>query len=138
MIYLGSDHAGYPLKAFLKERLSQAGCETVDCGCYDESLTDYPHIAVCVAAAVASAPGSCGILICGTGIGVSIAANKCRNLCAALCADCYSARMAKERNDTNIITLGARVTGRSLDGRLCSPICTPRFRPTCTSVVSIC
>lgn len=113
-IALGSDHGGYELKKLLAERLTAAGHVVNDLGCDSLAMVDYPVYAKKVAKAVTAGEAECGILICGTGIGMSIAANKIPGIRAALCADCFSARMAKEHNDANIITIGARTTGPEL------------------------
>ena len=114
MIALGSDHGGFELKEAIRERLTAAGYEVRDFGCYDAVSIDYPDKALEVARAVAAGEYPCGILFCGTGIGVSIAANKVKGIRAALCSDTFSARMAKMHNNANIITLGGRVTGVEL------------------------
>jgi ribose 5-phosphate isomerase B len=108
-IAIGSDHGGVELKdniaAFLRER----GIEVVDCGTNGADSVDYPDFAEKVALAVVNAEVSCGIIICGTGIGISIAANKIPGIRAALVTDPFMARMAREHNDANIIALGGRV-----------------------------
>lgn len=113
-IVLGSDHGGYELKKELGKRLAEKGYSVSDLGCDSLDMVDYPVYAKKVAEAVAADSDACGILICGTGIGMSIAANKMPGIRAALCADCFSAKMAKEHNDANIIAIGARTTGLEL------------------------
>ena len=113
-IIMGNDHGGYDLKLQIAERLKEQGHEVVDMGCESRDPVDYPIYAVKVAKTVAAGEGDFGIIICGTGIGVSIAANKVPGIRAALCADCFSARMAKEHNNANVITLGARTTAVEL------------------------
>ncbi len=113
-IGIGCDHGGFELKEELKRRLLADGYEVTDKGIETLHEVDYPDIAVAVAAGVTAGEYDCGILICGTGIGVSIAANKVPGIRAALCSDCFSARMAGEHNDANIITLGARTVGVEL------------------------
>lgn len=120
-IAIASDHAGYPLKELVKESLrsyfeSNAGkaVEVEDFGTWSTDSVDYPDFGVEVAKRVASGEFDRGILICGTGIGMSIAANKVPGVRAALCRDEFSARMARKDNDSNVITLGARVTGAEL------------------------
>ena len=114
MLAIGSDHGGFALKreimAFLKER----GIEYKDFGTYTEESCDYPVFGAAVGRAVASGEAARGILICGTGIGISIAANKIRGVRCALCADCFSAEMTRRHNDANILALGARTTGAGL------------------------
>jgi len=114
MIGLGSDHGGYGLKQEVISYLKQAGFPYQDYGCYEERSCDYPEFAHKVAHAVAAGECEKGILICGTGIGISIAANKIKGIRAALCGDCFSAQAAREHNDANILALGARVTGPGL------------------------
>ncbi len=109
-IAMGCDHGGFELKEILRQRLQDEGYEVEDFGCYTPDPVEYPEIAFKVAGEVAARPQEYefGILCCGTGIGVSIAANKVKGVRAALCADCFSARMAKEHNNANIITFGGR------------------------------
>lgn len=110
-IAIGSDHGGFEYKEIIKQRLTEAGYEIVDKGVPSYQEVDYPDVAVEVANTVSAKEVDCGILICGTGIGMSIAANKVKGIRAALCADTFSARMAKQHNNANIITLGARTLG---------------------------
>ena len=114
MIAIGSDHGGYELKEHIKKHLDEKGIEYKDFGTYSEESIDYPDCAVPVCDAVISEEAEGGILVCGTGIGISIAANKIDGIRAALCSDVYSATMAKEHNNANVICLGGRVTGREL------------------------
>lgn len=113
-IALGSDHGGFDLKEAIKERLSGKGVDFKDFGTLNSDSVDYPDFAQKVAEAVASGEFDQGILCCGTGIGISIAANKVPGIRAALCGDCFSARMAREHNDANILCMGGRVTGTGL------------------------
>lgn len=114
MLAIGSDHGGFELKNHVMKHLGELGIEYKDYGCYDENSVDYPDIAKAVGEAVASGECERGILICGTGIGISIAANKIKGIRAALCSDVYSAKMTKEHNNANIICMGGRVIGREL------------------------
>jgi len=113
-IALGSDHAGFILKKQLVEHLKATGSTYKDFGVFNEESADYPDQADLVALAVQSGEYNFGILICGTGIGMSIAANKHRGIRAALCSESYSARCAREHNDANILTMGSRVIGPGL------------------------
>ncbi|MGB4179877.1 MAG: ribose 5-phosphate isomerase B [Limnochordia bacterium] len=113
-IAVGSDHGGFQAKQVIIEHLRSRGLEAVDFGTDSEESCDYPDIAQPVAEAVRSGECTFGILICGTGIGMSIAANKIKGIRAALCNDTFSARMAREHNDANILCLGARVLGLGL------------------------
>lgn len=114
MIALGSDHGGYALKVHIIKYLEEQNVPFKDYGCYDESSVDYTDFALPVAEAVASGEAEKGIIICGTGIGVSIAANKVKGIRAALCSDCFSAEATRSHNDSNILTMGERVVGPGL------------------------
>ena len=114
MIAIGSDHGGFSLKAEIMEHLEKRGFAYQDFGTYSEASCDYPVYGRAVAKAVAAGEYEFGILICGTGIGVSITANKVPGIRAALCGDCFSAQATREHNDANILALGARVTGPGL------------------------
>ena len=113
-IGIGNDHAGTVLKLVIAEHLKAKGMEVIDFGVGLDEKADYPDQAVLVSKAVLESKVDKGILICGTGIGISIAANKIRGIRAALCSESYSARMAVEHNDANILALGARVIGEEL------------------------
>ena len=114
MLAIGSDHGGINLKEAIKKHLSDKGIEVKDFGTYDQNSCDYPDIAIKVADEVALKNAECGILVCGTGIGMSMAANKVKGIRAAHVTDTFSARMTKEHNDANIICLGERITGVGL------------------------
>ncbi|MCL2677457.1 MAG: ribose 5-phosphate isomerase B [Clostridiales bacterium] len=109
IIPIASDHAGYKLKEQVKAFLQARGQETLDYGCPDEQSVDYPDYAALVAAGVGAGKYERGILICGTGIGMSIAANKFPGVRAALCHSVFTAQCAREHNNANILALGARV-----------------------------
>ncbi len=113
-IVLGSDHAGFILKKHIREHLEKMSYTCKDVGVYSEDRADYPDIALAASKAVCSGEFGCGILICGTGIGMSIAANKFRGIRAALCSEPYSAKYAREHNGANILTMGSRVIGPGL------------------------
>ena len=113
-VALGSDHAGYALKELVKEHLQRREIDCSDFGTFCENSVDYPDIALPVVRAIQEGKFSHGVLICGTGIGMAIAANKHAGIRAALCGDTFSARCAREHNDANILTIGARVTGSGL------------------------
>ncbi len=114
MIALGCDHGGYGLMQEVKKHLEERGIEYRDFGCYSEESVDYPVYAKKAACAVADGECERGILICGTGIGVSIVANKVKGIRAALCHDCFSAAATRGHNDANMLTMGARVIGPGL------------------------
>jgi ribose 5-phosphate isomerase B len=112
VIALGADHAGFVLKEELKLWLTARGHEVLDFGTNSVEIVDYPDYAVLVAEAVTRGSAAQGVLVCGTGIGMAIAANKVRGARAAPCSDAEAARMSREHNDANILTLGARVLPR--------------------------
>lgn len=112
-VVIGSDHAGYDLKQEIVTTLQAEGYEFQDCGTYSRDSVDYPDIARQVTKEVLI-QGIPGVIICGTGIGISIAANKISGIRAALCDNQYTARMAREHNDANIVALGSRVIGPGL------------------------
>lgn len=114
MIAVGCDHAGFELKKRILKFLDSEGYEAKDFGTFSTESTDYPDIAGEIAGAVAKGEYERGILICGAGIGMSIAANKVPGIRAACCTDSYTARLAKEHNDANILTLGGRIVGPEL------------------------
>ena len=111
MIAIGSDHAGFALKQQVAEHLKQQGVAFDDFGCHSPEAVDYPDVAEKVARAVADGTYEKGILICGTGIGIGMAANKVRGVRAALCHDVFSAQATRAHNDANILTMGERVIG---------------------------
>lgn len=111
MIVIASDHAGVELKALLVERIRAGGHDVNDLGPAGTNSVDYPDFAHAVATAVASGEAGRGILICGTGIGMSMAANRHPGVRAALCHDAYTAEMARLHNDANVLCIGARVIG---------------------------
>ena len=114
MIAIGSDHGGFELKKKLMEHLSERGLEYKDFGTYSSASCDYPVYAKAVANAVASGECDRGIIICGTGIGVSMTANKVHGIRAALCGDCFSAEATRQHNDANVLCMGASVVGEGL------------------------
>ena len=113
-IAIGSDHGGYWLKENLKIFLKTLKIDYKDFGCISEDAVDYPDVAFKVSNEVKNGKYEKGILICGTGIGMSIAANKIKGIRASLCSDVFSAKMTREHNDANILTLGGRVIGSGL------------------------
>ena len=113
-IAIGSDHAGFKLKESVKEFLKSLDVETEDFGTHSEESVDYPDFAIPVAEAVAKMEFDFGILICGTGIGMSITANKVKGIKAALCNDLFTAHYSKEHNNANILCMGGRIVGEGL------------------------
>ena len=114
MIALGCDHGGFKLKQEIKKHLEKNGIAYKDYGCDSPASTDYPIYAKKVAHAILDGECEKGILICGTGIGISITANKIRGIRAALCTDCFTAEATRLHNDSNILALGGRVVGPGL------------------------
>lgn len=114
MYAIGSDHGGYALKQEIMKHLTERGIEYRDYGTFSTDSCDYPDYGEAVGRAVASGECERGIVVCGTGIGISIAANKVHGVRCALCGDCFSAQMAREHNDANVLALGARVLGPGL------------------------
>jgi len=114
-VAIGTDHAGFVLKPTVIEAIREAGDTPVDCGAFVlEPGDDYPDFAAAVARAVASGEAERGILLCGSGVGASVAANKVRGIRSALCHDTFSARQGVEDDDMNVLSLGARVIGPAL------------------------
>ncbi len=113
-IAIGSDHIGYPLKEEIKRYLDELGYAYQDFGAYSSERTDYPLFARGVTAAISSSQADLGILICGTGVGMSIAANKVKGIRAVVCSEPYSAMLSRRHNNTNVLALGARVVGLEL------------------------
>ncbi|MGL4383293.1 MAG: ribose 5-phosphate isomerase B [Bacilli bacterium] len=112
-IYVGSDHGGFEYKELVKAYLNDHNYEVIDVGCYNEDSVDYPDIAAILGPLVVE-HNALGILICGTGIGISIAANKVNGVRAALAHDVFSAKMSKAHNNANILCLGQRVIGQGV------------------------
>ena len=111
---IGSAHVGFELKPVIIEYLEELGHEVTDFGPYSSERTDYPIYGKKVAEEVAAGNFDCGILICGTGVGISISANKVKSIRAVVCSEPYSARLSKEHNNTNILAFGSRVVGSEL------------------------
>lgn len=111
MIALGSDHAGFPLKEAIKKYLDGEGVEYTDCGAYDTQSCDYPLQAEKTCLKVLNGECEKAVLCCGTGIGISMAANKVKGIRAACCSDYFSAKYTRMHNDANVLCLGARVIG---------------------------
>ncbi len=112
--YIATDHAGYAVKAYIKEVVTGLGHEIIDLGPDSADRVDYPDYAKKCAEAVLADEGSFGILVCGTGIGISISANKIQGIRAALCHDHYTAKLTRQHNDANILCFGERVVGKGV------------------------
>ena len=113
-ITIGSDHAGYELKLKVIEHLKERGIEAIDVGTYSTDSCDYPDFAHAVCKNVQDGVTELGILVCGTGIGMSMAANKHKGIRAAACSDTFSARLTRMHNDANVLCFGERVVGMGL------------------------
>lgn len=113
-VYIGADSAGFEMKEMLKAHLTEGGYTVLDMGCDSTASCHYPIFAAAVARGVQTDGDALGILVCGTGIGMSMAANKHRGIRAAVCGDTFSARMTRLHNDANVLCLGARVIGPGL------------------------
>jgi ribose 5-phosphate isomerase B len=127
MIAVGFDHAGFPLKARVLQELESAGHQVVDCGAFDTTPSDYPDFARTVATAVVQRRAERGVLVCGSGVGASVAANKVPGARAALCHDTFSARQGVEDDDLNVLCLGARVIGVELAAEALRAFLAARF-----------
>ena len=114
MIAIGADHAGFALKEKVKQHLIDAGYEVKDYGTYSEDRCNYPVFGKKVADAVASGECKQGVLVCGTGVGISLAANKVKGIRAGVCSDATTARLIKQHNNANIVAFGARIVGEEL------------------------
>lgn len=114
MIAVGSDHGGFELKQEILAYLEELGYEYKDYGNYDKQSCDYPEFARKVTGAITEGEAEKGILICGTGIGISIAANKVKGIRCALCHDCFSAEATRLHNDSNVLAMGGRIVGGEL------------------------
>jgi len=126
-IAIGADHGGYPLNERVMDELRADGHELIDFGTHDTAPVDYPDYAKQVGNAVQNGSAEIGILICGSGVGAAVAANKLRGIRAALCGDTYSARQAREHDDCNVLCLGARVVGVELAVELVRAFVAARF-----------
>jgi ribose 5-phosphate isomerase B len=126
---IGGDHAGFPLKHELTDWLGGQVSEVVDCGAFDQTHSDYPDFAVAVAKAIHEGRADRGLLICGSGVGVSVAANKIAGIRASLCHDTYSARQGVEHDDMNVLCIGARVIGPELAMEVIRAFLGARYTP---------
>ncbi len=129
-IVVGSDHAGFILKSSVVDFLRDAGHEVIDIGCFDQNPVDFPDIGRKVAQAVTSAEAERGLIICGTGVGAAIAANKVRGIRAAVCHDVHSAHQAVEHDDVNIMCIGAQIVGPWLAYDLITAYLSAIFHPS--------
>jgi len=127
-IAVGADHGGYPLNERIISELSAAGHEIVDFGTHDGSIPDdYPDYAQAVGQAIQGGDADIGIIVCGSGVGAAVAANKLLGIRAALCGDTYSAHQCREHDDCNVLCMGARVTGSELALEIARAFVAARF-----------
>ena len=126
-IALACDHGAYDLKETIKAHLTEKGYEVKDFGCFDKSSCDYPDFGAAAARAVAEGKCDRGIVICTTGIGISIAANKIKGIRCAHCADCLEAEMTRRHNDANMMAIGAGFTGKNMAERMVEVFLTTEF-----------
>ena len=127
IVAIGSDHAGFALKGDLADWLRELNCETLDCGTDSATPVDYPDFAAAVGRAVAAGRAELGIIVCGSGAGASIAANKVRGVRAALAHDTYTAHQCVEHDDANVIAVGSRVIGVELAREVIKAFVAARF-----------
>lgn len=127
LIAIGGDHAGYPLKQHLLSFLQARGHTLIDVGAFSTEPSDYPDFAKAVGTAVQTGQAERGLLVCGSGIGACVAANKLRGIRAALCHDTYSARQGVDHDDVNVLCLGARVIGPALAEEVVTAFLNARF-----------
>lgn len=126
-IVVGSDHAGFPLKQEMAGLLRDAGHEVVDVGAFSTEPVDYPDSAEAVGRAVVEGRAERGVLVCGSGVGASVAANKVKGVRAAICHDVYSAHQGVEHDDMNVLVLGGRIIGPSLAAELVRAFVNARY-----------
>ena len=129
-IVVGSDHAGFPMKAELLAFLRERGHEVEDVGSYDSAPVDFPDIARKVAAAITSGKAERGLMVCGTGVGASIGANKMKGIRAAVCHDVHSAHQCIEHDDVNVMCIGAQIVGPWLARDLVAAYLAAEFEPS--------
>lgn len=126
-ISIGSDHGGFALKEKVREHLESLGHEVLDCGCFSTESCDYPDFGAAAAKAVASGECEKGIVVCTTGIGISIACNKIKGIRCALCGDAYSAEMTRRHNNANMLALGGGFVGPFLADHIVEVFLTTEF-----------
>lgn len=126
-VAVGSDHAGFPLKLEMAELLRQAGHEVLDVGTHSTEPVDYPDSAAAVGRAVTSGQAERAVLVCGSGVGASVAANKIKGVRAAICHDVYSAHQGVEHDDMNVLVLGGRIIGPALAAELVKAFVAARY-----------
>jgi len=128
-IAVGGDHAGFPLKQMVVAKFADHVTELLDCGTHDEGSCDYPDFAIAVAEKINSGQADRGLLVCGSGVGVSVAANKITGIRAAICHDTYSARQGVEHDDMNVLCIGGRIIGSELAFEIIQAFLKARYEP---------
>ncbi len=128
-VAIGGDHAGFPMKEMVCEQLSHLDLTVIDCGAHDDSPSDFPDFAEAVGQELISGRAERGILVCGSGVGVSVAANKIPGIRASLCHDTYSAHQGVEHDDMNVLCIGARVIGPAVAFEIVEAFLSARFSP---------
>jgi ribose 5-phosphate isomerase B len=128
-VALGGDHAGFPLKKAVAERYESLLTSLIDCGTHSEASCDYPEFAVSVSKAIIDGDADRGILVCGSGVGVSVAANKIPGIRAAICHDTYSAHQGVEHDDMNVLCIGGRIIGSELAFEIINAFLAAKYEP---------
>jgi ribose 5-phosphate isomerase B len=129
-LVIGSDHAGFPLKEQVREHLTKAGHEVIDLGAYNTEPSDYPDYAEKVGEAVKRGEAERGIVLCGSGVGVCVAANKIPGIRAGICHDTYSAHQGVEHDDMNVLVMGARIIGPAVAFEIADAYVNAKFSAT--------
>lgn len=129
-VAVGGDHAGFPLKKLVVELIGSQVNKVIDCGAHDDRSSDYPDFAAEVSRQIVTAQADRGILVCGSGVGVSVAANKIAGIRAAICHDTYSARQGVEHDDMNVLCIGARVIGPELAFEIIRSFLAAHYEPS--------
>lgn len=128
-VALGGDHAGFPLKEAIAARFRDRVTALIDCGAHDETSSDYPDFAVAVAKEMLAGRADRGVIICGSGVGVSVAANKIPGIRAAICHDTYSAHQGVEHDDMNVLCIGGRIIGLELASEIIAAFLAASYEP---------
>jgi ribose 5-phosphate isomerase B len=128
-VALGGDHAGFPLKQLVAQRLGGQVAKLIDCGTNSETSCDYPDFAIAVAREMLSGNANRGIVVCGSGVGVSVAANKIPGIRAAICHDTYSAHQGVEHDDMNVLCIGGRIIGSELAFEIIEAFLNAKYEP---------
>jgi ribose 5-phosphate isomerase B len=128
-VAVGGDHAGFPLKKVVVELLGNQVEKLIDCGTHDETSSDYPDFAIAVGREIVNGRADRGILVCGSGVGVSVAANKIKGIRASICHDTYSAHQGVEHDDMNVLCIGARIIGPELAFEIIRAFLGARYEP---------